>query len=105
MADNGEYISIDTRVFDNCRKLRSSFIERYAAITTKYDKIIKDLETNWKGAGADLFLEDARVIRKNICGISDILSMMCDTLDDIQEQLQKADRSLAEFNRDPTAGQ
>lgn len=104
MADNGEYNSIDSRAFDNCRELRQSFINRYAQITTRYDRIIQDLSDSWKGESADLFLDDARVIRKNICGIADILALMCDTLDDIQEQLKKTDDSLGEFNRDPSAG-
>ena len=101
--DNNEYISIDSRVFDKCLAKKDDFINRYAAISTRYEAIIKDLSANWKGASADVFLNDANVIRKNIGGIADILSNMCSTLVDVKAQLAKTDKALGEFNRDPNA--
>ena len=102
MADrNDEYVSVDSRAFDKCRAKKNDFINRYAAITTRYDRIIKELSENWKGESAELFLKDARVIRKNIGGIADMLSNMCNTLDDIQKQFQKTDKSLGELNENP----
>ena len=101
--DNNEYICIDSRAFDNCIAKKDDFIRRYAAISTRYEAIIKDLSANWKGESADLFINDANVIRRNIGGISDILSNMCSTLVDIKAQLAQTDKSLGEFNRKPDA--
>lgn len=101
MAD--EYVSIDSRAFDWCRQMKDTYIQRYADIATTYDAIVKDLSDNWKGESAELFLDDAEVIRKNIGGIADVLSAMCSTLDDIQAQLQKTDQSMAEVARELTA--
>ncbi len=103
MADNKDYVCIDTRAFDNCIALKQNFIARYAAISGRYERIIKEISDNWQGESADLFLDDAAVIRKNIGGIADILANMCNTLDDIHKKLIETDKSLGEFNRDPSA--
>ncbi|MBR6045151.1 MAG: WXG100 family type VII secretion target [Ruminococcus sp.] len=104
MANNNQRcICIDSRAFDKCKAKKQDFINRYAAITTRYERIVNDLRANWKGDSAELFLDDADVIRRNIAGIADILANMCSTLDDIRAQLAKTDKTLGDFNRDPNA--
>ena len=104
MADEkNEYVCIDSRAFDYCIAKKDDFIKRYAEINTRYESIIKHLSANWKGESADLFIDDANHIRRNIAGISDILANMCSTLVDIRAQLAKTDNTLGEFNRNPDA--
>ncbi len=100
-AANSEYVCIDTRVFDRCIEQKDNFIRRYDEIVTFYDEIVKKLGDNWKGQGADAFLDDAKVVRTNIKGISDILSTMCNTLEDCREVVRDCDKSLEDLNRNP----
>ena len=94
MADGNEYNCIDSRAIRVCALKKDNFIQRYANISTHYDQAINVLSQNWKGKSADLFIDDARVIRKNIAGIADILSCMCSTLDDLLKQYINADKEL-----------
>lgn len=98
---NSEYHCIDTRVMDNCINKRESFISRYDEIVTFYDEIIKGLEGNWEGKGADTFFSDAKEIRTNITGIADILAHMCNALRDCRDVVADCDSSLADLNRNP----
>ena len=100
-ASSGEYVCIDTRVFDRCIQKKENFISRYDEIVTFYDEIVKKLGDNWEGRGADTFLSDAKKVRTNIKGISDILSTMCNTLEDCREVVGDCDKSLADLNRNP----
>lgn len=103
MADinQSEYHCVDTRVFDRCIQQKDSFIRRYDKIVTDYDKIVNRLDSNWKGAGADTFLKDAKVVRTNIKGIADILAGMCSVLEDCRTVLDEVDKGLGEMNRNP----
>ena len=101
MAES-EYVCIDSRAMRICKEKKQDFINRYNAISVRYDWIIRDLSENWKGEAAELFLSDASVIRKNIGGIADILSIMCSTLDDVIAAFSKTDASLGEFSRSPS---
>ena len=102
MAGNGDRcVCIDTRAFDKCIRMKENFITRYAQIGEQYEKIVKELDRNWDGLGAQTFISDAQVIRKNITGIADILSAMCDALEDMRASFGECDHSLGEFNRNP----
>ncbi len=102
MADNNEYVCIDTKVIRECQQRRQGFISKYDAISVRYDWIIRDLSENWKGESADLFLKDAEVIRKNITGIADMLAYLCNTLDDVLKVICQTDAALGDVNRNPT---
>ena len=98
MADS-EYVCIDSRAMRKCKEKKQDFINRYNAISVRYDWIVRDLSENWQGEAAELFLADASVIRNNIGGIADILSMMCSTIDDVITAFSQTDASLGEFAR------
>lgn len=100
MEDHG-YVVLDTRAFDKAIKKKSSFIQRYNSINNEYDRIVNDLLTNWKGAGAKAFADDAKAVKTNIAGIFDILKIMCDTLEDCKAVFEECDQGLGEFNRNP----
>lgn len=100
-ASNNEYHCIDTRVMDRCMQKKDEFIRRYAAITTRYDAIMKKIE--WYGEGANAFIDDANKVRTNLTGIGDILSTMCNVLKDCRTIVEEVDKSLAESNRNPDA--
>lgn len=102
MAESG-YVCIDSRAMRKCKEKKQDFISRYDAISMRYDWIVRDLTENWQGEAAELFLKDASVIRKNIGGIADILSLMCSTLDDVIAAFSKTDAALGEFSRKPNA--
>ena len=105
MADekinSNEYHCIDTRVFDRCIEKKQSFISRYDEIVSYYDEIVDKLEDNWEGLGANTFIKDAKVVRTNIKGIADILSHMCNTLEDCREVIAECDHALEDLNRNP----
>ncbi|SDA23107.1 hypothetical protein SAMN02910447_02285 [Ruminococcus sp. YE71] len=104
MADNNnQMVAYDTRVFDRCIAMKDTFISRYDEIVTFYDEIVKRLGENWMGYGAEAFISDATVVRKNITGIADILSTMCSTLEDVREVIVEYDKHLGEYNRDPSS--
>lgn len=100
MAD-GECKVLDTRKFDEAIAKKDDLIKQYDELNATYDKIVKDLENNWEGYGAEAFMTDAKSVRQNITGIYDILKTMCDTLVDCKEVFAECDSSLGEFNRNP----
>jgi len=102
MADTGsEYKLIDTRAFDAAIARRESLENKYTDIITTYDGIIKRLNEQWQGKGAAAFFEDAETIGNNIKGIADILTTMCNTLNDCRDVIQQTDKALGDFNRNP----
>ncbi len=96
---NSEYHCVDTRVFDRCIQQKDEFIRRYSSITTRYHQIIRHME--WYGEGALAFIEDANKVRTNLTGIGDILSTMCNVLEDCRTVIEQADKELGEVNRNP----
>ena len=102
-VNESEYICIDSRVIDRCIEQKDSFISRYDKIVTDYNQIVDRLSQNWKGKGADTFIKDARVVRRNIKGIADILASMVNVLTDIRQVIGDVDRQLGENNRNPEA--
>ncbi len=105
MADSNEYNCIDSRAMHVCSLKKNDFIQRYASISNRYEWAITVLSQNWKGESADLFLDDARVIRKNIAGIADMLSSMTNMIDDILGQYSKTDKELKSMMDETIQGQ
>lgn len=105
MADNGGYVVLDTKAFDTFIEQSGDFVQRYNAINTTYDDIVKALLENWVGEGAAAFKKDARMVKANITGIYDILKIMCDTLTDCRQVFGECDKSLGDFNRNPDSGE
>ena len=95
----GDYVVLDTRAFDKAIAMRSDLARAYEDINDEYDRIVKDLLKDWKGAGADAFKKDAKTVKTNIVGIFDILKSMCDMLEDCREVFAECDRGLGEYNR------
>ena len=82
---------------------KDHFVNEYTAIQNDYNDIVKVLSNNWKGKGAEAFVDDANKVRTNITGIYDILKIMCDTLTDCLAIYEECDKALGEFNRNPSA--
>ncbi len=101
MANNTEYVLLDTKVFDEVISRKESLIQKYDEINTTYDEIVKVLLENWQGQGADAFRSDASKVKANITGIYDILKTMCDTLTDCRQIFEECDKALGEYNRNP----
>lgn len=99
MASSTGFNSIDTRVIDRCIAKRANLTYRYDMISTKYEEILKGIK--WQGEGADAFFDDANKVRTNLKGIGDILSTMCDALQDIRSVYETTDKALAECNLNP----
>lgn len=96
-----EYKVLDTGKFDEAIAKKDGLIKQYDELNSTYDKIVKDLESNWKGYGAEAFMADAKTARQNITGIYDILKTMCDTLVDCKAVFEECDKGLGEFNKNP----
>lgn len=94
-----EFNLLDTGAFDNFINARKDLIRRYNAISSQYSKIVDELMKNWKGRGAEAFLEDSQKVMTNITGIQDILTTMCDTLSDCRDIFGECDTSLGTNNR------
>ena len=101
MANNTDYVLLDTKVFDEVISRKESLIQKYDEINTTYDEIVKVLLENWQGQGADAFRSDASKVKANITGIYDILKTMCDTLTDCRQIFEECDKALGEYNRNP----
>ena len=97
-----EYIKLDTRAFDKAIAQKDSLVNEYNAINTAYENAVSTLLKDWIGRGADAFKDDAKKVKENIAGIYDILKIMCDTLTDCREVFGECDRSLGEYNRNPS---
>lgn len=102
MAENSEYIVLDTKAFDTFIEQSASLVQRYDNINSTYDDIVKRLLQDWVGKGADSFYIDAKKVKANITGIYDILKMMCDTLTDCRQIFEECDKSLGDYNRNPS---
>ena len=100
MAGN-EYHLIDTKAFDAAIARRSSLESQYTDILVKYDEIIHQLEANWQGDAAKVFFNDAKTIGSNIRGLGDILSTMCNTLEDCRTVIENTDKAAGAQNRNP----
>ena len=98
----GEYNVLDTRKIDEAIAMKDDLIKQYDDLNTTYDKIVSDLDNNWKGHGADAFMLDAKTVKQNITGIYDILKTMCDTLVDCKEVFAECDKGLGDYNRNPS---
>ena len=96
MAD---YNLLDTRSFESFISSQGKLRQRYSAIQNKYNQIVKDLLEHWKGRGADAFKDDSEKVMSNLIGISDILSTMCDTLNDCYDIFSECDNSLGTNNK------
>lgn len=96
-------VTLDTRAFDQAIEKKDSLIKSYQELNERYDGIVSDLLSNWKGKGADAFARDAKTVRANITGIFDILKIMCDTLVDCKAIFLECDQALGTYNRDPNA--
>lgn len=102
MATNSEYVILDTKAFDAFIEQSASLVQRYNTINSTYDEIVKRLLQDWIGEGADSFLDDAKKVKANITGIYDILKIMCDTLTDCRQVFEECDKSLGDYNRNPS---
>ncbi len=100
MEDHG-YVVLDTKAFDAAIAQKDGLIQAYDALNTEYDRIVSTLLRNWKGKGADAFMNDAQTVKTNITGIYDILKIMCDTLTDCRAVFAECDTGLGEYNRNP----
>lgn len=98
-ASGNEYVLIDTSAFDAAIAKRQSLESQYADIVSTYEGIIKSLDGKWKGDAANAFFADAKTIGTNIKGIADILSTMCNTLEDCRSVIQETDKALGDGNR------
>lgn len=101
MAD---YNLLDTQAFENFINSQEKLKNRYSSIKNQYSQIVKDLTANWKGRGADAFLEDSQKVMINITGIQDILYTMCDILNDCKDVFAECDSSLGMNNRNAIGG-
>lgn len=99
-----DYNLLDTRAFENFINSQEKLKNRYSSIKNQYGQIIKNLTENWKGGGADAFLEDSQKVMINITGIQDILSTMCDILSDCRDVFAECDSSLGTNNRNAIGG-
>ncbi len=99
-----EHFHLDTRAFDQFIDEKENFIQRYDNINDTYNDIVRILLENWSGKGADSFAVDAEKVKANIVGIYDVLKMMCDTLTDCREIFNESDKSLGDYNRNPSEG-
>ena len=102
MAENNEYVVLDTKAFDAFIEQKESLVQRYNDINTTYDEVVQNLLNNWVGRGAEAFRIDAKKVKANIGGIYDILKIMCDTLTDCRQIFDECDKSLGEYNRNPS---
>lgn len=105
MAESTEYVVLDTKAFDAFIEESPTLVQRYNAINTTYDEIVKTLLNDWVGEGADAFRIDAKKVKANITDIYDILKLMCDTLTDCRQIFDECDKSLGEYNRNPGSGE
>lgn len=92
---------MDTGEIQKAIAMRTELLEAYDSINTDFDKAVKELLNNWKGKGAKAFEKDAKTVRANVTGLSDILKTMCDMLEDCLDIFQESDASLKEFNENP----
>lgn len=92
--------TLDTRKFTEFINAQSSLISTYAQLQTRYDGIVDALSKNWKGQGAEAFIQDAKVVKTNIVGLGDILTTMCSTLSDALEIFDECDTSLGHANKE-----
>lgn len=95
-----DYNVLDTRAFEKFTSSKDELISRYSLLTEEYDSVVNYLSTNWKGKGADAFIEDAEKVRTNIIGIKETLNMMCDILSDCLEIYTQCDVSLGKANEE-----
>lgn len=95
-----EFILLDTGSFQQFLSQKDRLIKEYETITDNYDAIVKSLEKNWKGYGADAFQRDAENVKANLTGIKDILVTMCDTLESCMEIFKECDTSLGKANQE-----
>lgn len=102
MSDKG-CVLLDTRAFDNALDKKSDILKEYDAITKEYDTICKKLLENWKGKGADAFRKDCETVNTNIVGVQDILKTMCDTIADCRDIFAECDKTMGEYNRNPSS--
>lgn len=101
MASTSEYRCIDTRVFDKCIDGQKTYVARLEAINQSYAQLISKMESEWKGKGADAFFDDAKKVRTNLRGITDILATMSDILKDCRSCVDQVDKQLGGYNREP----
>lgn len=99
--ENQGFICLDTKALDIAIEKKNGLVSLYTELNSDYDRIVNKLMQNWKGKGADAFLNDAQVVKTNIVGIFDILKIMCDTLIDCKEIFKECDVSLGDYNRSP----
>jgi len=100
MADSG-CITLDTKAFNAVRDITQELVGDYDKIKSDYDKIVKTLLENWRGRGADAFRDDATKVQTNIGGIYDILTTMCQTLTECQDEFEKKDTAVGDYNKNP----
>lgn len=95
-----DYKLLDTSKFEGFLSKSSEWNNEYKRIQDQYDEIVKFLESNWKGRGADAFVDDAKKIKTNIVGIGDALKTMCDILSDCEDILSSSDTSIGKLNQE-----
>ena len=105
MAENTENFVLDTKAFDAFITESPNLVQRYDTLNTTYDDIVKILLNDWVGEGAEAFRIDAKKVKANITGIYDILKIMCDTLTDCRQIFEECDKSLGDYNRNPSSGE
>lgn len=93
------YELLDTGAFEKLISSQNQLKQRYQEIQTRYNRIVQDLISNWKGCGADAFESDTERIITNITGLQDILITMCDTLQDCRSIFAQCDTSLGSSNK------
>lgn len=100
MRTIAEFQLLDTGYIQAFIGKQEEIKSQYRDLLTRYDTITKQLMENWKGNGADAFREDAQKVTKNIAGIGDILTTMCDALNDCLDIISECDASLGKANRE-----
>ena len=94
-----EYNLLDTSTFETFISSQGKLRQQYSDIQTRYKQIVNELLEHWKGHGADAFREDSQKVISNLVGINDILSTMCDTLNDCYDIFSECDSSLGKNNK------
>lgn len=98
---DGECVKLDTRSIDAFIDRKEEIVGEYDAISEEYDRIVRELMSNWQGRGADAFQTEASKVREGMSGVYDIIKVMSDTLTDCRSIFAECDRALGDFNREP----
>lgn len=94
--------TLDTTKFIEFIEEKPKLLTEYERLLNKYNEIVETLtgaDGKWKGIGADAFASDAEIVKTNIIGLGDILTTMCNTLQDVLEIFDECDRTIGQTNK------